>query len=242
MNIVEAIPFLQKHPIYTAGDEAHPAPIHLNELNDSKFIILTGDNATGKSYFSKMLSSWMAKHENTSPILLSMINRTSSGVNSSAITRAFIYGDQSEQSTGETSVNVVRKAFSSISKRDEDKEQKQSIIVLDEPDMGLSEGYQYALGQYIAQEYKKVKDLESFSGILLVTHSKNLIKGLIELDITPSYINSGEPKIKLEEWLNRVEKKSVEDLLSLKDKANSTRCKIYRIEEEVKKMNRKNAS
>ena len=33
-----------------------------------------------------------------------------------------------------------------------------------------------------------------------------------------------------------------EDLLSLKDKANNTRCKIYKIEEEVKKMNRKNAS
>lgn len=46
MDIVEAVPFLQKHPIYTAGDEDHPAPIHLNEFNDSKFIVLTGEEIT----------------------------------------------------------------------------------------------------------------------------------------------------------------------------------------------------
>lgn len=242
MDIVEAVPFLQKHPIYTAGVESHPTPIHLNEINDSKFIVLTGDNATGKSYFSKMLSSWMTRHENTSPILLSMINRTGSGVNGSALTKTFIYGDQSEQSTGETSVSVVRKAFGNITKRHEEKDTKQSIIVLDEPDMGLSEGYQYALGQYIAQQYKEVKALDCFSGILLVTHSKNLIKGLLESEIKPTYINSGEPTLTLSKWLGREDRKSLEDLLSLKNKANETRCKIYKIEEEVKKLNRKNAS
>lgn len=242
MDIVEAVPFLQKHPIYTAGVESHPTPIHLNEIKDSKFIVLTGDNATGKSYFSKMLSSWMARHENTSPILLSMINRTGSGVNGSGFTKTFIYGDQSEQSTGETSVSVVRKAFGSVMKRYEEKDTKQSIIVLDEPDIGLSEGYQYAIGQYIAQQYNEVKDLDSFSGILLVTHSKNLIKGILGSEIKPSYINSGDSEITLSNWLNKEDRKSIEDLLSLKNKANETRCKIYKIEEEVKKINRKNAS
>lgn len=62
-----------------------------------------------------------------------MRNRTSNGIE-----RSFVFGDEGSQSTGATSLSVAIKCLSITLKEDKD-----SLAILDEPDVGLSDYYNF---------------------------------------------------------------------------------------------------
>lgn len=173
------------------------------EDNCSKVIIVYGDNASGKSLFASILQVILRKN-NVHVRNACMSNRTASGMQ-----RAMIFGDESDQSTGDTSVNVARKCLESTLS------DSNGVAMLDEPDIGLSNRYQHAFGKYIAEKAKSFND----HGLVLVSHNEILINSfLVNYESNVSFIGVNTD-LNYFEWLKNQSPASVEELLGLHDYA-----------------------
>lgn len=185
-------------------------PINFNVKNDSKIILVAGMNASGKSVISKMVEM-LASDAKVEKRSCSMRNRTSG-----MFGQRMIFGDESDSSTGQNSVNSVILGFKSTV------ESKGAVLILDEPDIGLSDEYSSALGEYIA---KQVNEHNGNIGLVfVVSHSKCLFNNILEtLDVPCSTVYVGNANVSFDEWLNSQTKKAtIEDLLNLKAKSRET--------------------
>jgi energy-coupling factor transporter ATP-binding protein EcfA2 len=191
------------------------------EQHDNNILIIFGENASGKSLFSNVVEQ-SAREEKIEIRNACMRNRTSGG-----ISRAFVFGDESCQSTGETSFNVARKALESTLKAN-----KAAIAILDEPDVGLSDYYAPAMGKYIAESYLKMNENQ---GIVLVSHSRLLIKSFLTTLNSPVNTIGINIKSDLDTWIKDKSEASVEELLNLSSYAKDKEMAIYREIEKAKK-------
>lgn len=184
------------------------------EEHNNNVLIIFGENASGKSLFSTVVDQ-SAREEDIEIRNSCMRNRTSGG-----ISRAFVFGDESCQSTGETSFSVAKKALDSTLNTD-----KSAIAILDEPDVGLSDYYAPAMGKYIAECCLKMNENQ---GVVLVSHSKLLIKSFLN---TLGYsVNTIGINVKndLHLWMDDKSEASVEELLNLSSYAKNKEMAIHR--------------
>lgn len=198
---------------------------------DPDILVVVGENAAGKSLFFQFLASWVKKHFNWLGVTISIRERTGSGYHeSSSFRKALMFGQEDEQSTGATSVDVVKSGFKNAV-RDTD-----TTLMLDEPELGLSDGYTAALGAFIAQKHKECKEAsDKYKGVVIVTHSRKLVRNLVtELGFNPSFVNMGSNK-DLQSWLDSEETKSVEDLLNLSSLGRKKQTIASKIFQDLKK-------
>jgi predicted ATPase len=194
--------FNDDSPFRAAVAEAAPA-----------LVVVTGENASGKSLYVRVAAAF-ARQDGVLPVSVSIRERTGAGTEEmGGLRRVMMFGDEQEQSTGATSVGVVETAFNNL------KRPQGSLLIVDEPELGLSEAYARALGQHIGQ---KVQEIPSKClGALVVTHSRALVRGLIEgfggLPTHVALAGESTPKAGLEEWLRVSEYHSVDDVLALRD-------------------------
>ncbi len=183
---------------------ACPASI---EPGHEKLLVISGENAGGKSFFAKVMRSRMREFDPACEwIPISMTTRTSSGMH-----RAFIFGDESTSSTGQTSFRAVRGALTTCRGRE-----TPHVLVLDEPDIGLSEGYQGALGEMIDEFASDLPEMTK--GLLVVSHARPLIGKLMHLD--PTCVRVGDDLRPTREWLKDGDlPRSIADIEALRDKA-----------------------
>ena len=169
---------------------------------DSKMFIIYGDNSSGKSLIYKVIKQ-VLKTKSVASREANMSNRTSSG-----ISRAFIYGDENEQSTGVTSFNVVKKCLEVTLKEKE----KSAIAILDEPDLGLSPRYVKAFAQYIT---KTSDAMTSEQAVFVTSHNKDFIKAILRHSKSkPSFLGVNTSK-SFQEFFNDDDEASLEELESL---------------------------
>ena len=183
---------------------------------DSRLIIVTGENATGKSIFGRVLQEGC--HWNNSKIeciKISMAFRTRGGIESS-----FVFGDENKFSTGAISIGTVLSGVTTSRNR-----KKQHFMIWDEPDIGLSPGYQAAVGQYFTQYVSNLPELTV--GVAIMTHSQRLLQPLVALH--PHHIRMGGDGLLLNqvafgeiadqsiENLETLQKRSIELLQSLQN-------------------------
>ena len=171
-----------------------------------KFMVVTGQNASGKSLFVKLLGAQTMQAKNAPTVVsVSIRERTGGGFRA-----AFMFGDEAEQSTGATSVGTVVNAFEHNTDRPEG-----SVLVLDEPELGLSEGYSIAMGTYIGQKVAALSG--ACSGVILVTHSRPLVQAAVDAyGATPTHVALGQ-RAGLSSWLTSVEQRTVDELLGLRE-------------------------
>lgn len=177
---------------------------------DPRLVLIVGENASGKSLFFRALIG-RAQMYKASPITISIRERSGSGTFEMAgMRRAMMFGEENEQSTGATSVKVVSTGFKNLASREK------SVLGLDEPEMGLSDGYAEAFGEYIgAMAYDTPT---SCLGVIVVTHSRILARGLVGgFGKAPTFVRLGEGPSTLDEWLDTPEVHSVDELLALHD-------------------------
>lgn len=180
----------------------------------SRVIILYGENASGKSLLAQLFEI-AARKSDIACRAACMRNRTSSG-----IMKAMIFGDESEQSTGATSIDVTRKAIDNTLK-----EEGLAISILDEPDVGLSDYYAPAMGQYIAERFSKADDNK---GLILVSHSKRLITKFLKCydgEVSSMGINTN---LQLAAWLQSTDKATVDEMFEMASSANAKMTAIFR--------------
>ena len=164
----------------------------------SKILVVYGDNATGKSLISKLLEQ-ILKQDKIAVRNACVRNRTSSGIE-----KAMIYGDEATQSTGATSFNVIKLCLNSCLK-----DTKESVAILDEPDLGLSSRFSKSLAQFI-MSYTKEMNNEQF--VVITSHNKDFIQQLIndsENGVSSFGINTEQ---NLQDFINNDDIASIEEL------------------------------
>ncbi len=184
-----------------------PFQMRLHEA-DPSLLVIAGPNASGKSLFFQFMAAW--SKDDALPVTISIRERTGSGLYESAsMRRAFMFGNEGEQSTGACSVKVTLTGFKNVIDR-------KAVLMLDEPDMGLSEDYAHAFGRLIAQEHEKARAAggENYRGLVMVTHSRSLVTGLLEEGAKPSFLAAGMES-SLAQWLEQRPHRSLEELLAL---------------------------
>ena len=198
---------------YFSSDTA--ASLHVSyQPGDSRLLVLTGDNATGKSFFLRLYQA-LCYQSKIECLRVGMERRTQGGME-----RVFMYGDESWDSTGNISAKCLLGGIQTCKNR-----KNPHYIIFDEPDTGLSEGYQYAMGLYIAKFMDELP--KKTKGVFISTHSRYLARPLLEYH--PHHLRFGDTST-LAQWAEQEPKlKSLEDLLSLKEKAHQRFLRIRRI-------------
>ena len=171
----------------------------------SNLVVIIGDNATGKSFFRRIIQSLCAYRctPKVECIHLSMEGRTG-GNSSFPIARAMIYGDETYNATGQLSSHVISTALKTAGGRD-----TPHVLFFDEPDVGLSD--EYAMGA--AKEiYTVANYLPETKAIFVVTHRTSMVRTLLRAD--PHVLIFGKERpATAEEWLERpLKAKSIKEL------------------------------
>lgn len=200
--------------IFDNSDNNAVIPINFDIDTKSKIMFVVGTNASGKSIIGKIIEM-IAREDNLIKRSCSMRNRTSGEFG-----QRMIFGKEDDNSTGVNSINATIMGLKSTIS------EKNSVLILDEPDLGLAEEYSSALGQFIAKIVNE--NNENIGLILVITHSKNLIKSALEEITVPfSKVYVGDSNISFDDWYESPFKPaSIEDLLNLKEKSRETWKKI----------------
>lgn len=185
--------------IFSAIDQ-----IHLGNLT-----IVTGDNGTGKSLIRKVVASHLTRENNGNLVKVastSMERRT--GLHSEMGGMGVFMRDAEEDATSYSSLYFLEGLLKST---------KDRYVVIDEPEIGMSQNLQFSVGDWLVKKLPEV--LGNNKGVMVITHSKEIVRQLSKLEHV--FINI--QKKDEETWLN--EEPSLIDLDDFKNK----HLELYRI-------------
>lgn len=205
-NLLELFKFLMAKSNF--GTPNFPVKYNLVEENSPKLIVFLGDNGSGKSLLTTQMTAMAKKIHNVSGYSMSMHTRTKEGN-----FKVFMYEPEEDNSTGVITVSAVMQGVNhcfSNAKKGSD-----MMLLLDEPTLGLSSRYERAMGKYLVDNIKENEGNEHFKGVLLVTHSKDMVREIVESGYLPSLVSVNNERT-LKEWLDDNSSATVEELLSLK--------------------------
>ncbi len=155
-------------------------------------LLVTGENAGGKSLLSRLLGQYLRDRaaddgRKLEWLPVSMGLRTEPGIH-----RAFMFGDEQSDSTGKISVRSVLGGIRTSRGRE-----NAHVLCLDEPDIGLSEGYAAGLGDLLAAYAADLPP--SSEGFVVVTHSRPIAQRLMAL--CPHALRVGDDLRPTASWL-----------------------------------------
>lgn len=177
---------------YFVETAERPPPIPAKFVpGGSNLTVVVGPNASGKSFFRRVVQSWCRK-AGVESMTISMEGR---GPLTYGFARLCIYGDEQHEATGVNSIRTVMTGIKTCRERD-----TPHVIVWDEPDLGLSDGNAASIGAAIADFANKAPDLTL--AILVVTHRRALVEQL--RSARPGYLHLGlqDAPATLQDWLD----------------------------------------
>lgn len=187
------------------------------DAGDARLVVIVGQNASGKSIMHKMVAGLAHAHR-IEPISLSIRERTGSNESPGSMRRQFMYGAEHLDSTGNTTLRTTMKAFDTLEGRT-----AAAMLLLDEPEHGLSEGFAHAFGELIGRRAAAPGPVAC--GTMVISHSRALVRGLrVGLGAAPGFVITGEGPGTLDGWLEADETRSVEDLLALAETSRKRRA------------------
>ena len=176
---------------HAEGGEPPVIPFH-HTPGKVPLVAVVGPNAGGKSFFRRIVQQVCAHREPKIECMgISMQFRTEAN----NPFKAFVFGDETWQATGEISGHTVLTGINTCASRD-----NPHVIFWDEPDLGLSDGYSGGMGQTLA---RFAQNLPTHTvGAFVVTHSRALLRQL--LPVEPHYVHLGSenPPESLQAWLD----------------------------------------
>jgi predicted ATPase len=194
---------------------------------ESRVVIVAGTNASGKSLVLKVLSAWLHQ-DKIEPITVSMKFRAGHEVYGPQ--RVMMFGSEDDESTGVISTSAIKTAFVTARGRN-----SAHYVLLDEPDIGLSEEYAVPLGRFIGQF--SADPGAHTQGMAIVSHSKPLIKGVLrEVKLRPHFIHM-DGMTNLDDWLASNNERTIEELEALSKKGIDQYRAINTFLKERKKRN-----
>lgn len=138
----------------------------LDKFHCGQVFVLTGENGTGKSLIRKVLHQQLKKTEGENVKVSALSMDLRAGLGDGTGSRAFI-ADCDWTCTSENSLGNLKSILNSS---------KDRFIVLDEPEVGMSESLQMSIGHWLSNRLQEV--MTQNKGVLIITHSKALVKNL----------------------------------------------------------------
>jgi hypothetical protein len=190
------------------------SPFHASVAGRAaKLVVVTGENASGKSLFVRVAGSVLRTKDGALPVSVSIRERTGGGSSDmGGIARSMMFGDEQENSTGAVSARVADTAITNNLTRESG-----SMLILDEPEIGLSDAFARAMGEHLGRQANRLP--RGCRGVIIVTHSRSLVTGLVEgFGKTPTHaaVTAEQPATAdLQRWLQTSEHRTVEELLAL---------------------------
>lgn len=222
--LINVVRTLRDHPGLNHAQS--PFSFHLAE-GVGNVVVIVGENASGKSVMFKTLAQSLRPHGITG-ITLSIRERTSG--DDGGVRRAMMFGQEAQMSTGHVSVGVIERGFRNA--RNWAEQGNPNVLMLDEPELGLSDGYAGALGEFLAQEAQTLP--ENAHGLVVVTHSRSLVQRLCAaLPTRPHLIVMGDTPLTLEQWWGEPELRSVADLKALQERGRDARSRWTSVQNDV---------
>ncbi len=193
-----------------------PCPLLLERSEpQGRFLLVTGENVGGKSLFARLLGA-LARRDGLVAMDIGMARRTTPDMS-----RVFIFGDETRSSTGSISVHTSLAAL----RNSRENWKEPHLVVLDEPDVGLSEGYAAALGRALADHAKDIPG--SCAGLVLVTHSREIVREVLPLASHVARV--GDDLRPTEEWLRDGSlPRTLDELLALQQ-VSYERCRAVQL-------------
>ena len=159
----------------------------LDQIKTGHVTILTGDNGTGKSLIRKVLCSSLRNQENDDTIKIadiSMEKRT--GLHAGLGGGGVFLRDVEWVATSDNSLSFLYSLLNSA---------KDRYLVLDEPELGMSQDLQKSIGVYLSKRIPET--MKENRGMLIITHSREFVRSL---SVEHVFVNL--QKKSEEEWLN----------------------------------------
>lgn len=159
----------------------------LDQIKTGHVTILTGDNGTGKSLIRKVLCSSLRNQENDDTIKIadiSMEKRT--GLHAELGGGGVFLRDVEWVATSDNSLSFLYSLLNSA---------KDRYLVLDEPELGMSQDLQKSIGIYLSKRIPET--MKENRGMLIITHSREFVRSL---SVEHVFVNL--QKKSEEEWLN----------------------------------------
>jgi hypothetical protein len=181
--VFDDVPSLVGHALklrYFNDDEGNVAIPALWREGEGRLCLVVGDNASGKSFFRRVLGSiCQESKEKMEYMHLSMEGRRKVAYNPWL---AMVYGDEEREAT---SVNSTETVLGGI--RTSEGRTTPHVLFWDEPDLGLSDSWAAGLGQKLAAFARKPPTY--LTAAFVVTHNKALVSQL--LNTNPHYLHLG---------------------------------------------------
>ncbi|MBY3433852.1 hypothetical protein HFN89_06785 [Rhizobium laguerreae] len=187
--------------------EIIPSILEVGERRD--LLVVTGENASGKSLAFMLISQLGRTFAKQDKIDLEVMDIGMGRRTTSGIAKAFMFGDENIDSTGNISIKIVQTAVSTSQAR-----KGFHYLMLDEPDIGVGEGYHNAIGHFLSDFAKDLP--ETCLGLVVATHSRRITERL--LDAGASSLRLGSDLRQVREWVRDGDiEKSLDELINLKD-------------------------
>jgi len=166
-DLTTALDFLLESSLLFNSEET-PFKVQYIE-GDPRFVLILGDNASGKSLAFRLLKSRLSDAGKRVAIV-SIRERVGNPFNDmGGFAKTLMYGYEHEQSTGATTLQVLNKAFKHLGGEGYD------VVGIDEPEIGMSERLHAALGENIFNKYMEHPE----GSVILITHSRRLLRSLL---------------------------------------------------------------
>lgn len=201
-------------------------PTRFSIRDDSRALLVYGDNASGKSFLARVLSSSLhSAFGDKSGEFITMnlsMNKRTGGDFAPSFVRSMMFGSEAERSTGQISARIIQMGFKTAAESD-----YPHLLIFDEPDIGLSESYHRAIGDFMAENINRLSD--KTVGVVVVTHARKIAQQLYE-KCNPSLANVAyRPDLfqDVREWIEKgAPDRSLDEFLALQEIARKRRIAI----------------
>jgi hypothetical protein len=184
-------------------------PSLLEEGARRDVLVVSGENAAGKSLAFMLINQLGRNFAKEDKIALEVMDIGMGRRTTSGITKAFMFGDENIDSTGNISIKVMQTAVSTSKNRT-----NFHYLMLDEPDIGVGEGYHNAIGQFLANFANEMP--EKCLGLVVSTHSRRVAQKI--LDAGASSLRLGGDLRPVREWVRDGDiEKSLDEMIKLKE-------------------------
>lgn len=167
-----------------------PCPVSVEPGNpETGLLVVSGDNGSGKSLFLRALKAHLRRADADIVIIDADARaRTFSGFERSHIDANDEDGDSIAAIFSTGTMNAIADARAATAP---------SLLMLDDPDIGLSDAWAAAIGREIAELVRNMPD--ALMGIVVASHRRPLIGSLTSLE--PSFVRIGTDRRPTLEWL-----------------------------------------
>jgi len=148
-------------------------------IQPNRLTILTGSNGNGKSFIRKLMNSKMGEKfpdRNVKHLVTEISMQKRTDVNNSLMGSGFgfTFFDNPQYPTSISTYNLIERLLHSCV--DSENKRDKTYIIIDEPEIGMADESQLGIALFLKRRLSEI--LENSSGIMIITHSKFVVREL----------------------------------------------------------------